>query len=835
MDSWNISNDVPPYSILLGILRASVDGFSNPEFFERFHSTNEYIDKRAERFLDSLDNNPCPFQLLHGYSKNGKTTFIQYVRYLNNRKDLEKRFFRYIIHTYDFEKGGAANYIVKIKNIFNDHFRIDDPSGELKVLQDIHHFIRFYKLFITALFKLKTGTHDPVTVILTYFHDFCSHLIDRLESIVELTTIGTDGNYKNANLLFQRDIIENINEINCGDYFSFLILFELFMSRYSLLKKEGKPHKIIFVLDNIDDYLVDKDILFFKHPQIQLSTFINNLTRNDFISNTFSECLRNSMENDERFSRNIVLRDQIRIVYVFRTANFFVFSNILQQKRKEVADSAERNFPECLLDRRYIKYKTVRNTNEILKKRLDLFESIASEKQINIPRGFLFLKYLTENYYTINVEDNKKESDNIFRIWNGDKQAICKHIFDYWDRITEDFFNYEEVLLNLNNSKFYDSKYLLKGVYIYFFLKLLDYDPQQAGFIDSIFHYKMSYEKEKKSLHRFILNYIINKSTENGKPTTISEIRTKGIGLLDLLSEITNLIKDINKVGNKEIFSKKDVEIFFKNLYSKKIDYFSHFFTIYKSQIVREDASKEMISNYYNLNTELESFYNDEYEGLNDIRIYNNDNASYFSLYLITHYELFSFCESHDDIPKLKIKKPLLFTLNKNKRNEGSAVIEDFEFYTVIEHTLKAAEISVNGMVDFYIKYLIYKYPPNKFVDSQIFSVKTEEKGDFQFRLLISRHFTYLESFRRGIMEDILLALPDDEKIMVNLYLTNAILAYINLFKTNYNKIAANINGKIDCDSLNKTMNAYLICENLANKIIDSKGSDFATIIKSIP
>ena len=822
-----IDKNIIPSTVFQNIMKMNVDGMSNEMFFKYLYVTDSYIENKTYEFLRSIDESKCIFHLIDGFSKNGKTNFVQYARYINNQNIgiVKEKKYRFIIISFDFEKGGIDSYKDKVCRLFIDRFIFEDIDSYKDTIKNLELFLHFYN---NINIKINEEMDNINNETATYFKEFCIKLFGYIDNLIIDEGYGNKGDYKNTKKKFSKLIKSTIDDNNCGDYFSFIILYEIFTRRYRIFSDKLFPQKLIFILDNLDDYLNDKDILFFQQPQIQLSVFINHLTNNPIISTLFSECLKEEMETNKRVDWNFSFQDRLNIVYIFRTANFFVFSNIIQEGISKTSQSGERHYPRCLLEREFIDIKTIVNTKDIIKKRINFFEDIANEFNFEIPQGYYFIKLLAEDYYSDREEDPKKDSKNIFRIWNGEKKYFWDSIFENWDKIKTDFFQYEDILKRASENSFFADNFLIKGVYIYFFLKLFEYNGTlKKSVLKTIYSYKDSHHKGYKNIRRFLLNYIINKSEESGIPKTMIELSDKGVGLYDLLSEVTDFIKDIESYSDKNpIYNFNEIKDFFNDIYNNKIDFFGHLLTIYKSQII-EINGINVSTIYYDLTNEIYEFEkNKNAKELNKVRIYNNDSATYLSLYLLSYFELYSFTLSNN--------KPLLFTINKKNHKIKATKPMDFEFYDIIEKVMKEIKISVNKMVDFYLSHLVNKYPVHDFITNPFFSVLIDGIGSCQFRLHISRHITYIESFRRGIVEDILVNLENDEKAIANLYLTQKIKQYIVLYQKNYNKIKnsedVNLNNFLnkDCNhALHKTYEISEEYKKIVKKIIKSKGFDF--------
>jgi len=116
---------------------------------------------------------------------------------------------------------------------------------------------------------------------------------------------------------------------------------------------------------------------------------------------------------------------------------------------------------------------------------------------------------------------------------------------------------------------------------------------------------------------------------------------------------------------------------------------------------------------------------------------------------------------------------------------------------------------------------------------NEMFSVRTKRRGDFQFRLLISRHIRYIEGFRRGIIKGDLIDLNETEKVILNLYLINIIEEYLDLYTEKINEMSKALGYKIESGILYITCLVHRQLKTLVEQIIETGGEDFDTIINT--
>lgn len=856
----SINSSREPHHLLFDVLNENVNNMDDELFFKYLFSTNDFINKAVEDFKKLLNNRSCPFICLHGYPQNGKTTFIHYVNYLYNKVERNNPF-NMIMLPYNFEGASNNGFKDKVINFFLEElFNIPSKNSEITNIIEFNDFVQFYNFFSNELvskmqqsYSYETPTGNIVSSYFSSFNkDLIAELFDKIETLIS-NTLSTGGNTNKNISIFKQWVNEFLNRViteeSSGKLFSLMIFFKIFKQREKIFRIPDKKGQLVFVFDNLDDDFTNNDIHFLQKPQIEITILVMNLVNNPKVSPVFSKCIKKYCSEDIQ-SNNISFSfsEQLKIVYIFRTANFLIYSNIIKNSQHSESRTAERRFPNCMFTNGFISFFTVSLTGDILLKRLNFLNQISSKQNLKLPKGYLFLIGLTKNY-PIHSEHTFADKKSIFSLWNGDKKALFNNITQNWDFLNDNYFIYETEVENCYNGEFNHNDYLLKGTYLYFFLELLFRNSDLKNLINSIFAYR-NYRKEGKNLRRFIINYIINNCEKKEKALCINDLNEKGVGLHDLLKDIDLLIKKITSDNAPNLnFNFDTINYFLDEISKDKADKFSHLFSIFKSQIVNVKDG-DSLSTYYNLINEKEKYTQNPLDSsLNDIRIFNNDNAAFLSSYLITHYELFSFCLSHEKNEtnniRLPIKKPLLFCLVKNQDKRSNKLYK-YEFMQIMKEVFYDVKISVNAMVDFYVNRLYKHFNPEDFVKSDFFSVLEKPKetrnkqnnhddsnininefqtnGDFQFKLIISRHITYLEGIRQGILNNQIGKIDPDDLLDVNRFIASTILDYANLYVDNYNKINKRSRNKLSKSKskLNDALNSNMIIIETSTKIIAS-------------
>jgi len=802
-----LGGDSGETTLLKNILRVDSSIINSEWFFDYFFISNFIIKKHQQKLTELIliDQN---FHVVHGYAKNGKTTFIKNtIREFNKNGNLIEGYnhsnIKHIYtEYYDFQYLNNGDFIDKIKQLIKiSIISYGTPDDQRKKNENIEKFHRTIRSFLNKILSPENDLipqYDLVIKSIEFVEikmkDFIFQTHDFLDS----------GDTERIGYYFNSFIAVDINKNNIEYFFIYKVLYDIFNQiSNNVCNKESKS-KIVFILDNIDEYLQDNDFLFLKHPQVMLWAFFKELFDIPIVSSYFYESV---IENTEDIANEIKqitfdFKSQVCFVYVFRTANFLAFAHLMRELYVVTSETQASILPTAILGTNYIRYSTIECTSEIINQRLyRFFEIIGGGRISKPPKGFSFLKNMSELLNVSSDEDSIREKyRNIFNLWNGDKVKLFEYIIINWNFILIKYFQSEELVESVVSIK---KKYLIKGVYIHFFLDLLHKD--NVVLEDLLKHILFSFVDEAnrgKNIRRIILNIITNVSEKNKRGilnsnsiSTISNIPEKGIGLYDLLEKIQNYIDEIN---DKEYYDFENVKQFFKDICdAPRIDFFAQLISIYKSP--KKSGEPENYSNYYNINKEIERFILDQdscKDELNRIRVFNNNNAAYLTSSLLSNFEYFSFIIGKDF-------KPLIFSVTRKRGLSIVQDVKDFYFYDIIEAVFDKVKKSVDEMTDFYLEKLIKKYPPNIFITDEKFSIQMEIPdsnsntlaGNFQIRMIIARHFTYLVDFRESILrKENLFMIQSDEKKLINNYLLNKLDNYNELYIQKYENILYVIN-----------------------------------------
>jgi hypothetical protein len=818
-------NTFEPNHLYKKVLSCEINHVDEDYFFNNIYSKNDYINKKAKDLLEIIYYNPNNFYYIHGYSRNGKSTFIRYALWAFENAIVKLGDFKSEISlipvVYDFSICKKPDFYSKLVMLIETNIR--DSICNQKSMLELKSFVDFFDNFKREL--LENQKND-------YIDAFCSDLLLNIKKFcqVEYSNFNTKVDLHNN---FRKTITDKLKISDYGKYFCFLIIWDIFKKRNEkIYSGPEEQQKLIYILDNIDDYLNTEDKFFPEQPQFELIDFIRNFSI-DSISIIFSDVLVSFSEKNKELSYNQCFRfeEQIKIVFVFRTANFLVFSNYLNSIYGSFAESyITRVVPKGLLYSQYFKFNSIKNTYDILKKRVNAIKKEVTFKRIAEPKGLYFTEFLSKK-----LSEDKHKSNCYYQLCNGDKNILQNYLTGFQVILGNEYYEYDLYLRSIEKSKFYFDDYLLGGVYLFFFLRMY-FHTKLESIMSTIKSLEESADDDKKNIRRFIMNYIVNVSESRKKNSSmnIMGLEAKGVGLLEVYQGILEFVKKVNSKAQKNIYKEEEIDSFFSQSFSNRIDFFGNFFTVYKSQV----NPNKTISNYYDLDEDVKfmkdcpNFPNcQDCDKCDRIRIFNNDITSFFSRHLITHFELFStYGLKKSKHARNLLYKQLIFSIRKSDKKKKVKHESHFEFYAIINRVYNKVSKRLNSMVNFYTEYLLEDFPPQEFVKNEYFTVfnpKKFEEGSFQFRLVITTHISYLEGFRQCILTNVNEINYDDNEIRIaSIYLIKMIINYIQLYVQNFKKIVSKcISSKVRSFEYGIYMSFIIlrIIEERAKKVNGSK------------
>jgi hypothetical protein len=774
----------------------------------------------------------------NSYGQNGKSTFLKYLERKTNidenlNLELKHIFFDFSKRYKHTQKEFDITYYNRCCNFFETNFMSFSTSKITEYVKEVGDFILFIQDIRENLHE-KGNNHG--------LSDFFGEYVDNIHEIVEKILIQ---NKKRLSNIAQKNhfrkkirnfLKENEDKISPSDLFCFVIFYKIFQNQGFFKNNKGefltenstnqtKRNKLVFVLDNIDDIK--------SHTAETIATH-----QTDFLTEYFS---RFNHVIQSYISNNIpglFLETDIVFIFSYRTANYlnsiFAYKNYLNQ-------SVIERYAHAFLNADKYKISTVKSSFEIIQSRLNFYNEMCKYYERERDSNYYLLSTLLstvspdivkydKDFVVEELQTEINDLRNIFRLWNGNRKVLF-NIVDYPHAI--ELFKSAELIPSENS-------YLRKGAFIFISLFLLHQKrnhTQLGRLIDYIFtSHGDNIVKNRASLLRLLLTYIISlhDSNENRKIVISEDVVNKGVSLSLVFRTLTKFKNNDGEL----LYKKNDFDRLFDFLFFEEIDEWSHLISCYKGTSFIDINGAEKAGKKFQFRKEVEKFFSD-YDFENDcykdsnterffesIRLYYNDNSKYLITHVIMHFEFYSFSVGNE--------KPL-FLLNYNVINRRDSQI-DFAFCEAIDKVFKRVERCIESNINFQIDSVSSFYTHNEFVLTSYLSLNNK----FFFADLISKHITYLEQFRRCILEEKIqistfltgsIEAKQDLLKLANTKLTKVINNYLNLFFLNYNKLFE-LNNNIP-ESLEKTNGGFRILEKKVKLIIDSDYKDFKTSIKT--
>ena len=743
------------------------DKISEDEFFKHLFWNNDMGNKDiVKKILGAKLIYP---KIIHGYPRTGKSTFVKFLKYkyekkeifeFNNNQYLVKPVVFDLMAAYEaaqlkteFGENTEMQYFSEMLMYYFDEFfktiRFEKDSQKVKDFYEttFSEFVSFYDAFKNNI------NNNP---IITYFQQIIKIFNKAEETIGKKESLAIEIFAQEIKKSFKwireeiKKFVENKNNQGRGKVFCFLILLNIFKHGKEICNNNNKSTKLFFIVDNIDVLIKGEDANFFQNPQYEIYKFLKLLKDYREIMKNLNKALYKKNNIEYTSSKNIF--DDLSIIYIFRTPNYFIFlEELINLIKNEAAARGIEDLSEHYENYESIKYP-IKDISKIVHRRIEAIDKFISACEQDEPTGYKSFKSIVLNEFKNGKNGIDRDSNaynKVFQMLNGsidriwdlfERGSYSKNPFfdDYSDKIVESY---------KGLSDYPEKLYLLKGTFIRVFLEIYKNLPTKKNMISVIKSIKNNFKLEgvlvRKSLIRIIINTIKNYDNRNNP-------NISGIGLYDLLFSLEELFKRIDNSG--KMYKIKDVYEHLETILDGKLDYDLTLYYLRKKQF----TNKGKPLNYYELSSEIDK-YKEIRSGeksekdikkikdkLNGVRIHNTHLVSFFSKHVLHHFEFFAFIiltKKEDPSKHL----PLLF-IKKKKAIKGR-----------ITSVFEKAKHVVNNMVNFYNKQLIQEFPPQEYEDCKHFSPlvdikKTKKKhGSFQFRKLIARHISYLESYRIAI------------------------------------------------------------------------------------
>lgn len=758
------------------------------------------------------------YHYIHSYGKNGKTTFNR--RFIEENRSIFKCL---LIDFKDFQinrigqRHSLATKTIKFFGLLSSLF------GDKLVQTIVDCIVHINNTQIEI--KLDSTNNEPREEYNSLFNSVKVELLEFINNIKkDAVDLSATIKEKEAHLFndrfepFMNKLIEK-DQVMTIDLFNLLLLVALKL--YTVPEK-----KTVIIFDNIDDILT--------HSSEYLTAEI--LPEID----TYFTILNKYLNLKEEFIDRIIL-DQVSFIFTYRTANYVssmytVNYNLSSNYRRD-----------NLLNAPIYVLSSVNATIDILKRKLEFYEELCDSFYIEKSPTFSTLKSVLECF------DNKdNEFKHIFKLWNGNQFAFVE-CFKSLSLSNMD----HSIIINPNISI-----NIKRGAFLFYVIKYYcsgkDYRVIRESTLSAAFQYAFTNETGDKNNHtcnllRLFLSFIINHNQKLNRQQYYIEnnkdIFNKGVSLKNIFDKLTDFKKDGTIVYNKAMFKE-----LFERIFYDDIDAFDYFITCAKNTDLGSDSGKQL-GKKYDFSKELDIYfdndiYNPKQENyLNSIRIFYNTNAKYFLNSVKKHFEYFSSSISQE-------AHPLSYNIKIFNSIPENDLFDDFEFqftYTfnnnsILENVYNNLKQTIDITIDFYSSVVYPIYPPLQYCNESNFALD----GVFFYDDVISKHITYIEKVRQGILSgnlkfefqrnlDTTFIISDANKIDPDVLANISgrfiywIEKYIKLFYSSFEKICdcSKSNGNpMDAHSI-ATRSSFRLLNNKIRAIKESNFTDLTTKIES--
>ena len=747
------------------------------------------------------------YHYIHGYGKNGKTTFNK--RFIHENDDV---FYPLCI---DFSDSAPNNteyshrLILVIINYFNALVYQHNNCIDI-IMECINHISNA---------RLEINTSNPAYKLRTEYLSIFSSIRDQLvEFIIKIRTENNKRQRGNLaelfNIRFESFILEEYRKDNLkitNELFYLLLLVCL-----KIYNEQPHNKRLLFIFDNIDDILTTSS-------EYMSSILIPNIDK-------FIGIIERFINLNSSFIKEDII-SQTSFIFTYRTANYA--SSMVTIKN----ESAKERVDELLAGPVYA-LSSVNYTNDIIRKKLNFYEDISEVFNFEKSSNFDFLNSILNSYH-LNVEKNDK---HIAKLWNGNSFAFSKCFYYLCQTNIKCT---KEDLEALNNDSY---RNILRGIFTHCVVKFYCDDTNtpfscNSTLLDAflyIFRREMD-EDNVCNLLRLFLSYIVNFNDRNQRQNenvgSNNDIFVRGVGLYDVLKELSKL-----RHNGKRIYNKKNYIELFKAVFHGEIDSLDYFIVCVKKM---NNYQHSPFIKTYDFTKELDMFFSTKVSEktkeahLNSVKIYYNSNAKFFLNIIKKHFEVFS------AITNNQFPLPLNIQMFPQQGIIGDFKLEyGFNNEAILKEVFKVTSNIVKTTVNFYISHVSKIYRPKEFCQDSYFTDKT-----FLFSTIIPNHITYIEKTRQLIINqcvgfefknkksDSFLSnkknvIPTPKMLVdINARFIYWIEEYIKLFKWAYKEIEK-ATGEIDTSSeaTLKIFNNFEI--QIDNKIKRSKYNDFSTKIE---
>ncbi len=702
--------------LFFDILNYSIDKldkvFDIDDFKEYMFCDNNELKKIRKEVIDTLQTQN--FLILHGYSKNGKST---------NVKILAEEYIDWDLKIIDFE-----HYAFKYAN--NNTFTFKKSTID----------------FLISGIKNKLFHHKDIFVIINYFQNIEEHnnfekknqyhseVLDLFSEISEdILKFYNDG-YNELDSNITIEFLENYKDHSNVKGATQLLLLYIILTTNS-----QNQNKTIFIFDNIDTLLA----------RYEVDTATNHIT---MLASKFT-VLKNSYSIIKDIVNDLIL-DNLKFIYTYRTANYL---NILRASQTQGGTEAIKEKLKFNFETTYsISINSNKFVTDIIDKRLAFYKEVCEKLGLHKCSTYFILDKLIE------IDKDSKTTEltlnKFFSIYNNNKNVILKPAY-----IKIDSRAVESIYKKLYKRR-YD--YLFRGAYFFYLIKPLVDNSLSVRSTRKIsgtskkllkLLFTSMHEDDKCSLRRLLINFIIAKSisSANLELNSSSESITDSIDKNSVsLFTIFEFFRKSFISEDNELYTSSEVCELLNELFPVNVDSWGHFFiSVWDCEYTTktEESSGIFSNRRVNFNRELQFYQKyvetkkESYrEHLENIYFLYNQNAIYYVKYLCSHFEYFGLNQD----PKRIQDEPLLEKVGAiidftNKRN----TIFDFEIYinNTISTIINCSETTVNYYID--------QISPYKNLTLFIEEPVVLDKKLY-FQDLLSRAITHVDQFRLFYLEN---------------------------------------------------------------------------------
>jgi hypothetical protein len=723
-------------------------------FIDHFYINSNNIKTNIKCVIQEITHPiyPSRFVFVHGYAKNGKTSFAHYLRYYCKNEEPNV----VILPTIHFDLPTETidiDFKMVVKKVLSDYLKYYSEKKQIQTETRILQTLKLIELLEKNIAESEKLSDDNVN----YPFEFI------LNKIGEILRIAKNQiNDKLVPFNTKMEIVNNnidslvIDERDASDVMTFYILAYIFGNASNV--PETKKKKILVIFDDIDEILspIAKDIS---------GNYVGNVCRViEEFDTLFGEMFRKETGVD--------ITNGLSYLFQYRSGNlaneFARQDYLLGAARKE--------------NPRYFDFfnapvhtvSSVHSSIDIIKRRNDLYKELVEFNNCDASSAY---KILSSFFKIAEDKNNELKLNEVFRLFNGNRmEALRKFPF--------------ERLANLDIPSNGSYSYLAKGIFLFLFLS--PYTSNQQSYFENIYRIFSNTHNGQNDIcnpSRLILTYIITKTNRDFRQLkSVDSIRNNGVSLFEILKTLQEL-----KCYNTLPYSADEVKASFNQMFSYQVDDYRQLITCTKSTIKKDIEQGKIIQ----LDEEIDKFYleynpervNESLKReLDNIRLIYNDSALYLIENVITHFEFISLFHS-------KNTKFLLEGVNEDLKvfYNGKVPVESLPFIQRLNNVFVDVKEMCNSSINHYFNDIVEVYDPNEYCDTSGLAILSK----FYFDLMISRHITYIEQFRLYILKEIDVKGIDKKellhkKIALNNYLLDIIEnKYLALFFSLYGHFEA--------------------------------------------